>query len=187
MIDINHVRLIDFIPPNLREDIQVRAAAESFDLQMQKLNDLAPRLALLYNIDSLDERWVDELAWQEHVDFYEPSLPLEQKRELVKNAKPWHRRKGTPSAVRELIDTVFGSGEVLEWWEYGGERGYFRVTTSDPDATTERAREFLEAIESAKNTRSWLESIQITTEGIMDLYFGNALHMGEYMTVEQVV
>ncbi|KEQ22299.1 phage tail protein I [Paenibacillus tyrfis] len=187
MIDIGKVKLLDLIPPNLRDDEKVQAAAESIDRELKQVTDIIPGVAIVHHIDTLPEEWVDQLAWQWHVDFYTPSLPLEQKRELVRNSLRWHKRKGTPSAVAELITTIFGSGEVIEWWEYGGQPYHFKVTTSDPAATSERAKEFLAAIASVKNTRSWLESIEITTVGEMDLYFGNALHMGEFMTVEQVV
>ncbi|WII39706.1 phage tail protein I [Paenibacillus thiaminolyticus] len=187
MIDIGHIKLIDLIPLNLQEDQNVRAAAEAIDNELRAVTELMPSVAILHHIDTLDEQWVDELAWQFHVDFYDPSLPLEQKRELVKNSLAWHRRKGTPSAVEELVRTIFHSGDVVEWWEYGGEPGYFRVIVTDPSATHDRAKEFLAAVNSVKNTRSWLERIEIITAEDLNLYFGNALHMGEYLTIEQVV
>ncbi|MFU1797387.1 phage tail protein I [Paenibacillus azoreducens] len=186
MIDIGQIRLIDLVPPNLREDENVKAAAEAIDSELRKVTKLMPGVAILHHIDTLDEQWVDELAWQFHVDFYDPTLPIEQKRELVKNSLAWHKRKGTPSAVTELITTIFGSGQVHEWYQYGGQPGYFKVTTSDPSATNERAKDFLAAINSVKNTRSWLESIELTTIATMDIYVGNALHIGEQMTVRQV-
>lgn len=187
MIDIGAVRLIDLIPPNLRNDVDMQAIAYAIDRQLQKVTGLIPRLSIIYYIDSLPEEWVDELAWQWHVDFYDPTLPIDQKRALVKNSLRWHKRKGTPSAVEELIATIFGSGQVVEWWEYGGEPYHFKVITSDPAATADRAKEFLAAINSVKNVRSWLDTIEITTESTMDLYFGNIVHVGEFMTVEQVV
>ncbi|MFD0710646.1 phage tail protein I [Paenibacillus sp. GCM10027626] len=186
MIDIGAVRLIDLVPPNLREDEKVRAAAESIDLQLRRVTELIPQVAIMYNIDTLPEAWVDELAWQQHTDFYNPELPLEQKREIVNNAQRWHRIKGTPTAVEELITTVFGSGSVTEWYEYGGQPGYFKVTTSDPEATTTRAQEFLAAINSAKRLSSWLEAIEISKYDDMPLYFGNAIHKASIITCEQV-
>jgi len=187
MIDIEQIKLIDLIPPNLQSDDKVRAAAEALDAELKKVTQLIPATALLHMIDTLPERWVDELAWQWHVDFYDPTLDLKIRRELVKNSFRWHKRKGTPSAVTELIATVFGSGDVVEWYEYGGQPGYFRVVTSDPAATTERAQQFLDAINSVKNARSWLESIQITTEATMPLYFGGMVHTGDYIIIEQGV
>lgn len=187
MIDIDQVKLIELIPPNLRNDETVMAAAEAIDNELKQVTELIPKLAILHRIYEVEEHILDEIAWQWHVDFYEPTLPIEQKRELVKNSLRWHKRKGTPSAVEELVRTVFFSGDVVEWWEYGGDPGYFKVIITDPSATHERAEEFLAAVNSVKNVRSWLESIEIKDVVEMDLNFGNALHMGEYLTIEQVV
>jgi phage tail P2-like protein len=187
MIDLQTIKLIDLIPANIRNDPQVAAAAEALDQQLQTVTHAIPGVAIMYNIDNLPDPWVDELAWQWRAPFYDQALPLEQKRELVKKALAWHKRKGTPSAVEELIATVFGSGTVQEWFEYGGEPGYFKVQTSDPSATTDKAKEFLAAVNSVKNTRSWLESIEITTEATMNMYVGIAIHMGDYMKIEQAV
>lgn len=187
MINVEQIRLIDLIPPNLRSDPSVRAAAEALDSELIQVTEMTSSLTLMASIDKLEERWVDELAWQYHVDFYDPTLPLEQKRDLVRYSLRWHRRKGTPSAVNELISTIFGSGTVVEWFDYGGERGYFRVKTSDPSANAERAAQFLAAINSVKNERSWLEAIEITTEGFMDLRFGVVSHIGKHLTARQVV
>ncbi|WP_020621173.1 phage tail protein I [Paenibacillus daejeonensis] len=187
MINVEQIRLIDLIPPNLRSDPNVRAAAEALDSELEQITALTPRLTLLANIDQLDESLIDELAWQLHVDFYDPELPLEQKQDLVRFSLRWHKRKGTPSAVNELISTIFGSGTVVEWYEYGGEPGYFRVRTSDPSANADRAAQFLAAINSVKNERSWLEAIEITTEGFMNLRFGIAAHIGKHLTARQVV
>jgi len=187
VIDISTVHLLELIPPNLRTDEKVRAAAESINLQLQQISQLIPQVAITHNIDTLPEAWVDELAWQQHVDFYNPDLPIEQKREIVKNSPRWHRIKGTPAAVEELISTIFGSGNVIEWYEYDGQPGYFKVATSDPEATTTRAQEFLAAVNSVKNRRSWLEAVEITKYDDMDLFFGNAIHKGSIITCEQVV
>lgn len=187
MIDIQSIKLIDLVPPNLRSDETVKAAAESIDKELMMINEHIPKLVLLYMIDHLDDEWVDELAWEYHVDFYDPTLPIEQKRELVKYAIPWHRRKGTPSAVEELIATVFGSGQVVEWFEYDGRPYRFKVVTSDPAATNERAQEFIKAINSVKNTRSWLDKVEISTSDNMNLRFAGILHVGDNITLRQVI
>lgn len=187
MIDIGHIRLIDLIPPNLHEDENVRAAAEAIDAELQQVTEIMPGVAILHSIDKLDEQWVDELAYQFHVDFYDPELPLEQKRELVKNSLAWHKRKGTPSAVAELITTIFGSGQVVEWFDYGGKPGHFKVTTSDPTATNERAQEFLAAINSVKRLSAKLEKIELLKTGTMDLNVGFVFHSGKRLYIEQVV
>lgn len=183
VIEIAGVKLIDLVSPNLREDPTIRAAAEALDGEIRKVSQLIPRVTIQANLDALPERWIDELAWQYHIDFYDPALPIEQKRQLVKNSLAWHRRKGTASAVRELIQEVFGDGEIKEWFEYGGEPGRFKVITSNAAVTAEEAAKFLAALDSVMRISAHLESIEITVSDTLQMYIALPLHIGEFMTV----
>lgn len=187
MVDIFSVRLEDLLPASLRRDPDAEALAKAITPELQEISLAIAQCVLISRIDELSSAVLDLLAWQWHVDFYDISLPIEQKRELVKNALAWHKRKGTPSAVEELVQATFYSGEVQEWWEYGGEPGFFKVVVTDPSATNERAQEFIAAVNSVKRASAWLESVEIKTVDDIPLYFGNILHMGEYMTLKQVV
>lgn len=187
MISLRQIGLIDLIPPNLRHDPAIAAAAESLDRQLKAVTDLIPGVSILHRINALPEDWLDALAWQWRAPFYDQSLPIDQKRELVSKALAWHKRKGTPSAVEELVTTVFGSGVVLEWYQYGGQPGCFKIVTNDPSATTDKAAELLAAINSVKNVRSWLESIEVITEGSARITMGFAAHIGKRLTARQVV
>ncbi|MFS0838049.1 phage tail protein I [Paenibacillus sp. 1P03SA] len=186
MIELKHASLLDILPPNLKRDETVRAAALSLDGQLRQLSEEIGRLTFYDRLDKLTEEEADELAWQFHVDFYEPELPLEQKRELVRNAFRWHKRKGTPSAVEELVAALFGEGRVEEWFEYGGQPFRFRVITNNPEVTQERAREFYRAVESVKRLSARLERVILSQTEEMPLYVGGVFHMGEKMTIRQV-
>lgn len=186
MIDITAVSLLDILPPNLKRDATVAAAAQAIDAEMQGITAAIKAIPYFDRLDTLTSEEADQLAWQLHVDFYDPSLPLYQRRELVKSSFAWHKRKGTKSAVEQLITTVFGDGQVQEWFEYGGNPGTFRVISSNSAITNEDAQKFLDALDSVKNARSHLDAIQITASDDMNLYFGNALHTGTYLTIEQV-
>jgi len=183
VIEIAGVKLIDLVPPNLREDPTIRAAAEALDGEIRKVSQLIPHVTIQANLSILPECWIDELAWQNHVDFYDPSLPIEQKRQLVRNSLAWHRRKGTASAVRELIQDIFGDGEIREWFEYGGQPGRFKVITSNSSVTTEDAEKFLTALDSVRRISAHLDAIEITMMDTLQMYVGMPLHIGEFMTV----
>lgn len=187
MIDIRNITLLDILPDSLKKDPDFLAMAEAMTPEFQEISEAITETLLMPRINELPENVVDLLAWEKHVDFYYPDLPIEQKRELVKNAVHWHRKKGTPGAIEDLVRTIFFSGDVQEWWEYGGEPGHFKVIITDPSATNERAQEFLALVNSVKRASAWLESIEIKTVDDLPLYFANVLHMGEYMTLEQVV
>lgn len=183
MIDINHVSLLNLLPANLCEDPNVVAAAKAIDGELHSLNEEIRRLSIFDRVNDWSDDEVNELAWQFHVDFYDPLLPLDQRRQLVHNSIRWHRRKGTPSAVEELIQTLFGSGKVEEWWEYGGQQFHFQVTTDDPEATNEKAGQFYLAIDSVKRLSTVLDRVIITQSEELSLYFGGVLHTGETITI----
>lgn len=186
MIDINQISMLDLLPPNLRGDPAFAAAAKALDSELQAINAEVRKLSIYDRYDEWTEEETDELAWQFHVDFYDPSLPLAQRRELVKNSIGWHRRKGTPSAVEELVATLFGEGKVEEWFEYGGDPFYFRVVTNNPEVTTARAQEFSRAVNSVKRLTARLERIVLGISEEVPLYYAGVLHMSEKMTVRMV-
>jgi len=187
MIDIYNVKLLDIIPPNLKHDPDIIAASKAIDNEFSMVVTKAKECIILPRIDELDSDIIDILAWEMHIDFYDPTLPLDTRRQLVKNSLRWHQMKGTPSAVEELISTLFDEGRVEEWFEYGGEPYTFRVVTNNSSVTQDRAMEFIKALNSVKNARSWLDRVIITQMEDMQLYFAGIVHTGDNLTIRQVV
>lgn len=187
MTNIRDIRLADILPPNIAKDPKVSAAAQALDSELQAVTAAIDQCLLLARIDELPEPVIDQLAWQFHVDFYEPDLPLEQKRALVKGALDWHKRKGTPAAVEELITALFDEGKVVEWWEYDGEPYKFKIVTHNTAVTNEKALEFIRALASVKNARSWLEKVEITLTDDVPLYLAGVVYMGDRLELRQVV
>ena len=130
-----------------------------------KLREIANEviLAMVYlNLDSLPEDIVDELAWQFHVDFYDVGSDLTIKRNLVRDSILIHRKKGTPYAVKKLIQDVFGTAELKEWFNYSGDPYMFRIALDySADVSTNITR-FHNLVDSVKNLRSKLEAIELT-------------------------
>ncbi|OBZ08934.1 phage tail protein I [Bacillus sp. FJAT-27264] len=183
MINIQTVSLRDILPPSIANDPTVAAAASALDAELQATTALISQLDIYGRSEEWTSEETDELAWEYHIDYYDPDLPLEQRRQLVVNAIPFHRRKATPSAVEDLITILFGSGKVEEWFEYGGAPYHFQVATDNPDVTTARAQEFIQAVESVKRLSAVLDRVVISQTEDLNLYFGGALHIGERLTV----
>ena len=158
--ELQHTSLFDILPQNLLEDQQIKAAAQALDAELQKITEATKEALLLPRLDELPEAVIDLLAWQWHVDFYEPSMSLETKRQLVRESIAWHRLKGTKAAVEKMVQAVFRGGVVTEWFEYGGEPYHFRVDIlSAPQITAENTTRLLNVIDASKNIRSWLDEI----------------------------
>lgn len=187
MIKAHEIKLIDILPAILKNDKTMAAIAKVLQKYIDENYVYIEKLNILTNIDNItNEELVDHLAYQLHVDFYDSSLDIDKKKKLVENSIPQHRKKGTPIAIENLIEIVFGSGKVEEWFEYNGEPYYFRILTENKSATQERAEEFIRAVNTVKNTRSHLESVIIISSEEMNLYFGGFVHVGSYDEYRQV-
>ena len=180
--------LLDIVPENLLEDKHIRKITEVIDAALKDIYPDTAYPALISRIDELDSDTIDSLAWQWHVDFYDQNLSLNKRRALVKNSIRWHIKKGTKAAVEEMVQTVFESGRVTEWFEYGGEPYHFKIDLlSAPRIVQEDLEKVVRVINSVKNTRSWLDSLGFIRESEGKQYYGIAPHLHKRYGVAQVL
>ncbi|MFC3802796.1 phage tail protein I [Cohnella sp. GCM10012308] len=183
MTEMQTVSLLELLPSSIRGDPAMAAAAGALDVQLQATAAMVSALDIFGRSAEWTDEETDELAWQYQPPYYDPDLPLDQRRALVRNAIPFHRKKGTPGAVEDLIALLFGEGAVEEWWEYGGDPHHFRVLTNNSEVTTTRAQEFIQAVDAVKRLSSVLDSVTISQSEPLQLYFGGVLHFGEQITI----
>ena len=185
MNSLNDYSVVSLLPDSLKQDPFIIALAEAVEIELKEAYREAESMSDFSDVDKLPELLLDYIAFQKHVDFYDNSLPVEMKRSLVKDSMRTHRMKGTPRAVELLIETVFGDGEVEEWYEYNGEPGYFRILTRNTSVTGAEAQKLISVLERVKRKSAWLDEIIILVDGNLDIFYGFALHVGDYMTVRQ--
>jgi hypothetical protein len=125
-------KLLDLCTPSISYDSQVQAACEAFDYQMFEIIDETGQVCFIPNIMGLtDPKLVDILAWQFNVDGYDPTRPLEFRKNLVQQSIIWHKRKGTRALVEEVMHTYWPGGATLEeWFQY---RDPFPPAQPDPN------------------------------------------------------
>ena len=170
------------LPESLNRD-NLREVAQVIDEKLHELDALNELICLYPRIDELSSELVDALAIHFHVDFYDHNLSLDKRRALVKNSIRWHMKKGTKAAVQELVQTVFESGIVSEWFEYGGNPYCFKVTTVDTMPSDEEINKLIQAINSVKNTRSHLDEIGFIRYLNTDLCVGGVPNLHKRITV----
>lgn len=152
--------LTRILPDSILNDTKFKASAIALDMQIIAVFAAVKEVLHIPRLDELTGTILDLLAWQLHVDFYEPLyLTDEQKRALIRQSVAWHRRKGTVAAVEELAATVFKGASIQEWFDYGGEPYYFRIIAKSFAKSAEDYRTFRRAINVAKNVRSHLDKI----------------------------
>ena len=171
--DVHSLSLADILPQNLMADKQLAAVAQTLDAKFQAATAATIKTLILPRLDELPEDIIDLLAWQWHVDFYEPvGMDIDTKRRLVRESVGWHHIKGTPAAVEKMIQTVYQTGIVQEWPEYDGLQYYFRVLLGESVIQTEKLKLLLKMIDASKNTRSWLEMLIFEKNTDASIYYG---------------
>lgn len=160
MNEIYHVSLKEILPPSISSDEEVQRTAKAIEENLNTVSRLIPAAAVYARIDELPESVLDALAWQLHVDVYDEDMSLAQKRKLVKNAIKDHKYKGTPCAVKSVVEVLLNYAKVEEWYEYGGSPFHFRVSgESGPIPNGDKLQRLVDAINEVKNVRSWLDGV----------------------------
>lgn len=112
------------------------------------------------------------LAWAFSVDRWDSDWSVEQKRGIVAAAVRVHRRKGTPAAVKEVVDLIFGGAEVVEAWNADDLQPHeFKIVATGLFENEAAYDELIRLVDAAKPVRSWLKSIQVRRSGRLPLYY----------------
>lgn len=173
--DIFTVLMDQTVPPALRKDPRIVAAARAAAEQLQKNAELIRRYAgLYYRIETMDERTLDMLAGDFHVDWYDYEDDLETKKNVIKNSFYVHRHLGTPAAVQRVIEDCFGGGTIEEWFDYDGLPYHFRVRTDSVEQVYNNLDRFLTLVDRVKRLGATMDAVQIEMEREMTAAVGMA-------------
>ena len=143
------------------------------DERFQTLGKLAARISdidrspvLVYLVDQVNASALPHLAEQLHLlgEGWQFARDDDERRKLLKRAVERHRYKGTPWAIRQVLETLALSGQISEWFQYGGQPYHFKInvdlSTHGMDEATFDA--LVALITEYKNVRSHLEQLSIS-------------------------
>jgi len=176
MISYYDGQLTDIMPGNIARQPEVKALSYALQQACRLLYRHSQRLYIYTNIDGQPEEVIDLLALEFRTQYYRSALDLDTKRRLVKNTLIWYMSAGTPQAVEELVEAVFGEGRVTEWFEYGDKPYYFKIATNAL-LTPEMNDFFTVMIRRVKNTRSHIRAIDIHRTASLSIFLGAAVFM----------
>lgn len=185
MINFYNAQITDILPENLKTTADVQSISYAVMKAMQRLQNYAVRAKIFSAINELPEKILDILAVELRAHYYREEMDLETKKNIIKNTMIWHRYAGTSWAVEKLIEAVFGTGEVIEWFDYSGDPGHFKISTDNYSLTGYELEEFNSIIQHVKRKSSILDAIEITLNASMNIYYGVVVLNGEYITLKQ--
>ena len=169
------------LPPSLNTE-PFKGIAEALDVQLQKVWEELINVVIYPRIDEAGEKLLDLLGWQFHIEGWELARTIEDKRKLIKSAIELHRYKGTPYAIKKVLEALGLKGQVKEWFKYGGEPYKFKVYVSSIPSK-ELWEKLVKLINEYKNERSWLDAIGIHSESRSTIYIGTALKEGKHYRI----
>lgn len=132
-------------PRLLREDRTGRAILKCMEHGLKELlQAIQSSQKLLYDVRTMPEWRLDELAWEYNVLWYDASADIETKREWILKASEIVPKIGTELAIDALIDAIYGQHEILNYTDFGGVLHSFMLTVSEPKG--EYARHWSNAV-----------------------------------------
>ncbi|MBJ4230017.1 phage tail protein I, partial [Salmonella enterica subsp. enterica serovar Weltevreden] len=114
------------LPPPLASDERFSILA---NIAAERFAQIDLTALLVYLVDIVDASALPSLAGQFHVQGLEGWLFAaneQEKRELIKQAIELHKYKGTPWAVRRVLEILSLPGTISEWFDYGGKAYFFK-------------------------------------------------------------
>ena len=158
MTDLYSGQLTDLLRNDLRNNPDVVAISYAIQQEKQRLLRLESKTRTLSMIDDLDEAILDVLAVELRIPYYSQGFSLERKRSVVKTAMLWFYKAGTAPGMMMALQAVHGDSSVEEWFQYGGDPGYFQVGINITDPTEVLDLKWLRSVVDAyKPVRAHLE------------------------------
>lgn len=171
MTNLYDGQITDLIQNDLKRNPETQAIAYAVLQEKRRLIDLVERTRLMSDVDNLEERILDYLAVELRTPAYKDTFPIETKRKLIKGTLSFYAKLGTPSAVNWVIRSVFGNGNIEEWFSYDGEPHYFRVNIPAAGMVTPEVMDELRwMLDAVKRLTSWLDYIVTYLEMERKLY-----------------
>lgn len=169
MIRLADGELRDYLPVTMKNNVDMVCLSYALKKATERLIRYNRASMIYHFIDNAPESILDLLAVELRSLYYADTLPVEKKREIVKNTLRWHSQAGTPGAVAEMVKVVFGEGEVVEWPDFDEPPytpGTFDIVTN-AQLTPDILEYFVSVIDRVKNVRSHLRRILIKREWLL--------------------
>ncbi len=165
MTDLKEADFFSTFPAALRQDEKMYALGKLISEELHITANEAEKNIIYAKTDSLPETLLDILAYDLHIDWYDYNCPKDIKKELIKSGIKVHQKLGTKCAVQTVLQDIYKTSKIEEWFEYNGRPFYFRPVIGI-EAGQEEVNIFLKYLKLVKNARSWLDAIVYS--GIID-------------------
>lgn len=160
MIKLSGSRFTQIMPENLAGQVETQAFAYAVGRQIEKLCAYSDAARTYAAIATMPEWLLDYMAVELRTPSYDENYSLNTKRALIQGSLLFYSQMGTPAAVNRIIETIFQTGYIEEWYEYDGDPHHFRAYVGDGgEVKPGELEEFRRVLSSVKRLSSWLDDI----------------------------
>jgi len=166
-MELGKFKFNDLLPESVKNDPKFQAASEVLDEMYKDTEQRTKNLLIYSRIDELDERTIDDLAWQFNLNFFDGwalTADLEEKRSLIKFAFQQKMYKGTRWSIERTGELLNIPIKVIEWWQDDTDYLEPYEFMMEVDTTNKGLDEnfypvIIQLVENLKNVRSHLKRI----------------------------
>lgn len=177
-MDTRDVDFIKLLPFFMREDEADKGLSKGIDKAIDPLSDKIDLFTTWDKLDKMTGEEIDLLAEELHISWYDKDTTLDIKRQIIRDSDIVHAKLGTNWAALQVITTYFGEGKIVDWYDYGGNPGHFKVQTINQSILNSKAKKFLSILEKVKRKSAHLDAIELISDG----WCGLKIHIGTVET-----
>lgn len=159
MIKLSDGCIADMLPYSVASARQTQAFGFALQRQMELLCNYADNANTYASIAAMPEPVLDLMALELRTPAYDETYDIATKRDLIVGTLLFYMKMGTPSAVNQIMQAIFGSGNIEEWFDYDGEPHHFRAYIYNPSVENQDITAFRTALETVKRLSSWLDEL----------------------------
>lgn len=119
MISLYDGQITDLLPWKIAQSTEVRCISYAVQQEHQRMLRLAAHTRTMAVIDELPERILDVLAVELRTPYYQESMNLETKRNIIKRTLLMaHQGRSSEVRYRKLVEDCCSRGRTVEWFDY---------------------------------------------------------------------
>ena len=164
-MDISSSNFIQLLPSFMRQDGANIGLSAGVDKTTALLYKRVKLLSTWNQIDYMSKEELDLLAEELHISWYDKDATIDVKRNIIKTSDMVHAKLGTNWAALMVIETYFGESSIIDWYDYGGKPGHFKIQTINQSILNAKASKFMKVLNAVKRQSAYLDSVELISDG----------------------
>ena len=184
MITIDHLNLTNIAAASSLTDINTKHIYEAINYVLQKENlRFKDKFEKWSRVNSMNDDELNLILW-EYSAFLNTNN-LDEKKLFVKKALLSKRNKGTAKNLKDVCKILYDGFEILEWFEYKGKPGTFRIFTDKKINNVVEYKKLIETVNTNKNVRSHLDYVELKQTNMNNYFIAGYKEISIYSLKEK--